>query len=74
MIDDLPFLAPDAARGARTKARCHHRLATRRHRTESRTERANPKTVVAERLLFAGVCVGYLVAMAGNVLRLFGPR
>ena len=74
MIDDLPLLAPDAARRALTRARCHQRLATRRQYIESRTQPANPKTVVAERLLFASVCVVYLIAMAGNVLRLIGLR
>ena len=74
MIDDLPLLAPDAARAARTRARCHDRLALRRQCAEPRDQPANPKTVVAERLLFAGVCVVYLVSMAGTVLRLIGPR
>jgi hypothetical protein len=74
MIDDLPMLVPDAARGARTRARCHRTLAARRRHTEARDRRADTKAVVAERLLFAGVCVIYIMSMTGNVLRLIRPH
>ena len=74
MIHDLPLLAPDAARGAETRTRCHHRLAARRQRLEWRNRPAEPAAIVAERLLFAGVCMVYLISMAGNLLRMIGPR
>ena len=68
MNEPLPLLAPDSARGERTRARCHDRLAARRRRVEARS-RPNPGAVAVERLVLAGVCLVYLISMAGNVLR-----
>lgn len=64
MIENLPMLTPDAARGVRTMSRCRDRLARRRRKAEARNRRAT----TVEHLLLAGVCVVCLVAMAGNVL------
>ena len=73
MIENLPLLTPDAARGARTMARCHQRLAARRHKVESRNRPpAWRAAVTAEHLLLASLCVAYLVSMAGNVLSIAG--
>lgn len=72
MIENLPLLAPDAARGARIMARCHHKLAAQRRRIEARNRPARPKEAAVERLLLAGLCVVYLLSMAGNVLALIG--
>ena len=69
MIENLPVLTPDAARCARTIARCHQRLAARRRKVESRTRRPQRRAAVTvEHLLLASVCAAYLVAMAVNVL------
>ena len=70
MIENLPLLAPDASRSARTIARCHDRLAARRRKIEARNRRAEPgeRRRPSERLLWRGFCVVYLVAMAGDVL------
>ena len=68
MIENLPVLAPDGERGARTMSRCHERLAARRRKVESRTRRPRWTTVTVEHLLLASVCAAYLVAMAVNVL------
>lgn len=68
MIEHLPVLTPDAARGARTMSRCHERLAARRRKVESRTRRPQRRAAVTmEHLVLASVCA-YLVAMAVNVL------
>jgi hypothetical protein len=69
MIENLPLLTPDASRAAATMARCHDTLAARRRRIEARTG-PNPKIVATERLFVAGLCLAYLVSMAGNVLRI----
>jgi hypothetical protein len=68
MIEDLPILRPDAARGANTIARCHDRLAARRRKIERRQRQPDQGTAAVERLVLAGLCVVYLVAMAGDVL------
>jgi hypothetical protein len=70
MTETLPRLAPDSSRGDRTRARCHVKLAARRQRLEARNGPPSRKTVAAERLLLAGVCLVYLISMAGNVLRI----
>ena len=72
MIETLPTLTPDAARGAKTMARCQAKLAVRRRKEEARNRRPAPRIVTAERLLLAGVCVMYLISMAGNVLFAIG--
>jgi hypothetical protein len=73
-MTDLTPLTPDAARRARTLARCHDRLAARRAAIEARDRRPSPKTVAAERLVLAGLCVAYLISMAGTVLQVIGLR
>jgi hypothetical protein len=72
MIEDLPLLRPDAARSARTVAKCHDRMAARRRRIAAHRRPAGPKPIVVERLLVAGLCVVYLIAMAGEVLAIVG--
>jgi hypothetical protein len=76
VIETLATLTPDAARGAKTMARCHGRLAARRRQVEAREKSRNlapsPGILAAERLLLTGACVIYLIAMAGNVLRAIG--
>lgn len=74
MTDNLPMLTPDAARGARTLARCHARLEAHRHELEAQAARANQRAATAERLILAGASLAYLVAMAGNVLRIVSFR
>ena len=69
MIENLPVLAPDATRGARTISRCHERLAVRRRKVESRNRTPHRRAALSvEHLLLASVCAAYLVAMAVNVL------
>lgn len=72
MNETLITLTPDPARGAKTMARCHGRLAARRRQEEARTRRPSAKVLTAERLLLTGVCVIYLISMAGNVLGVIG--
>jgi hypothetical protein len=72
VIENLPLLTSDAARTAATMARCHATLAARRRRIETRN-RPNPKVIAAERLFVAGLCLAYLISMAGNVFRVIGP-
>ena len=68
MIENLPILTPDAARGVRTMSRCRDRLARRRRKAEARSRRATRRAITVEHLLLAGVCAVCLVSMAGNVL------
>jgi hypothetical protein len=72
MTETLPILKPDAARGARTKARCHDLLAARRRRVEAPSRPPGPRALAAERLVVAGLCTAYLIAMAGDILRVVG--
>ena len=82
MIDNLPLLTPDASRSANTIARCHNRLAVRRRRRaerdqaniEARNRQPSPRTFGLERLLVAGFCVAYLIAMAGDLLAIAARR
>ena len=70
MNDNLPLLMPDAARSARTVARCHDALARRQRRVEAAT-RARAKALLVERLLVAGLSVVYLIAMANDLVNLY---
>jgi hypothetical protein len=72
MTDSLTPLTPDAARGARTVARCHRVLEARRQRIEAAKRAPNPQSVAVERLVLAGLCAVYLISMAGNVLQVIG--
>ncbi len=72
MIETLPLLTPDASRSANTMARCHNRLAARRRRIEARSRPPSQRGVAMERLMLAGLCVVYLVSMAGDVLSIIG--
>jgi len=74
MTEMLPQLTPDAARGARTIARCYAELEAHRRRLEERARTPDPRVVAAERLLLAGACVAYIVSMAGDVLRMIDLR
>ena len=69
MIENLPLHAPDASRCARTVAKCHDRLAARRRRIEARHRPSALKAVTIERLLLTGLCVVYLISMAGDIQR-----
>lgn len=73
MIENLPLLTPDTARSEVTLARCHDRLAARRRKIEART-RAPGRRARTERLLVAGLCVAYLIAMAGDLLTVAARR
>ena len=74
MIENLPLLTPDASRRAKTIARCHNRLAARRRKIEARSRPSSARTLAAERLLAAGFCVAYLIAMAGDLLAIAARR
>jgi hypothetical protein len=72
MIDRLPSLAPNAARTARTLARCHTRLALKkRHEPASpeRVARRRARHYVIERSALLGFGVIYLSLLAFNVLQ-----
>ena len=74
MIDNLPLLTPDGSRSARTIARCHDRLAARRRKIKARSRAPNPRAFGADRLVVAGFCVAYLIAMAGDLLAIAARR
>ena len=74
MIENLPLVVPDASRSARTIARCHDRLAARRRTIEVRNRALKPRTFGAERLLVAGFCLAYLIAMAGDLFAIAAQR
>jgi len=62
MIEQLPSLAPDSARSARTLARCHDQLARRRAAAHASTRYA------MERNALLGFGVIYMSAIAFTVL------
>ena len=64
MIQTLPLLTPDSQRGRRTIARCHERLARRRHRPGPPVTRANTTYLTVERVLIGGLCVIYISGVA----------
>jgi hypothetical protein len=74
MIENLPLVRPDARRGAKTVARCHARLSAQRGKIEARNRTRNSLALGAERLLIAGCCVAYLIAMVGDVLAVAAGR
>ena len=74
MIEDLPRITPDASRTARTIARCHDRLVAQRRRIDALNQPRKPRPLAVERLLVVGVCVVYLLAMAGDILAIAGAR
>jgi hypothetical protein len=74
MIENLPRLTPDASRSAKTIARCHDRLAARRRKIEARNRPSAARAHGVERLLVAGFCVAYLIAMAGDLLAIAARR
>ncbi len=74
MIVNLQPLTPDRARGARTIARCHDRLAARRRRGEAPAPARPGRALAAERWLAAGLCAIYLLAMAGDLLAVAAMR
>ncbi len=74
MIDNLPPLTPDSSRSASTVARCHHRLAARRRQMAARERRPNPRALGPGRVLVAGFCLAYLLAMAGDLLTIAARR
>ena len=74
MIENLTLLTPDASRNARTIARCHERLAARRRKIAARNRASKPRAFGADRLLAAGFCVAYLIAMAGDLLTIATRR
>jgi len=74
MIETLPLLTSDASRRAKTIARCHDRLAAQRRKVEARNRASGARALGAERLLAAGFCVAYLIAMAGDLLAIAARR
>jgi hypothetical protein len=68
MMNTLPRLAPNAARGARTVARCHAVLASRQHPVATTRRPAAARPLANDRLWLAGFSAAYLVAVARTVL------
>ncbi len=67
MIEQLPLLTPDPRTARARIARCHDRLAARRRKSRRAIAPQALGRVGAERLLVVGVCVAYLIAMAGDL-------
>ncbi len=72
MIENLPLLTPDAARGERTVRRCRAALAQHRRALEAQRTQPDRKVLAVERSLAAGACVAYLVAAARHIAGVFG--
>ena len=70
MIENLPLITPDAARGARTVTRCREGLARRRRALEAQ-QQPKLKVLAVERTLVAGACVLYLIAAARHIAGVF---
>jgi hypothetical protein len=65
MIEQLPSLNPDAARGTGVMIKCHARLARQRRRA------AHRKRGMVERNVLAGFAAVYFVAVAAHALSVF---
>jgi hypothetical protein len=63
MIEQLPSLAPDTSRHARTRARCHDQLRRRRAAVQAAAGSA------MERNALLGFGVIYLSSLAANALQ-----
>ncbi len=71
MIDNLPLLTPDAARGARTVSRCRETLARPRRTLEAQRQPPDRHVLAVERALVASACVVYLIAAARHIAGVF---
>ena len=71
MIENLPLLTPNAARGARTVTRCREELARRRRALDAQQQQPKLKVLAVERTLVAGACVLYLIAAARHIAGVF---
>jgi hypothetical protein len=69
LMERLPRAAPDPARAARTRARCHAALG--RQRAVRRTAR-QVRARAWESALVAGVCAAYLTEVVRSALHLYG--
>lgn len=67
-------LAPDAARGARVRARCHAQLARRQRRWNRAADLAGTGRRWLTPAAVLGLCVMYITAVIGQALRLSGVR
>lgn len=67
MIESLSTLTPDPSRAAKVRAKCRGRLEARRQRQLDR----GPGII--ERALVGGFALIYVVALAGQVMRIFPP-
>lgn len=70
MIEQLPSLIPDPARAQRVSKRCHERLTQHRRRIEAAAKPLNPRILIMERALVAGLCALYLSSAARDIARL----
>lgn len=71
MIENLPLLTPNAARGARTVTRCREELARRRRALDAQQQQPKLKVLAVERTLVAGACAVYLIAAARHIAGVF---
>ena len=72
MLRNVPMLEPDAARADRVRARCRAAMAQRQQQAARSIRRAELTARVLEQVLVGGLCLIYLSAIVGDVLRLRG--
>ena len=71
MIENLPRLAPDAARADRLRARCHDRLARQRHRQQPAPSKQARRW---EPAIVGGLCLVYVSAVVITALQVLSAR
>jgi hypothetical protein len=72
MLRNLPVLEPDAARAERVRARYRAAMAQHQLQAARSARRAEFTARVLEHVLVGGLCLIYLSAIVGDVLRLRG--
>jgi len=73
-LSHLRALEPDSVRAERVRARCREALVKRQQRAESSARPDSLTAVVLQPILVSGLCLGYLLGVVYDVIRLHTHR
>jgi hypothetical protein len=71
-LSHLQVLEPDPVRAGRVRARCRDMIVKRQQHAESSARPDGFTAVVLQPALVAGLCLGYLLGVIYDVIRLHG--